>query len=109
MTFLFFNKKLEQFLNQQHYAKFHHQDPPKDTAYKETRCILNKGMNSGKPQKNLYPVAFVVMMMKDSRNGHTGSLTVYGNQLWRNFNWSVIYLSCASRVQKDFDSKVNKR
>ena len=53
----------------------------KDTAYKENQIfILNKGMNSGKPQKEPFTNSFVIMF-PDEKDAETVYWIAYS--LWK--------------------------
>ena len=83
----------------------------KDTTYKGNQIfILNKGMNSGKPQKEPFTNSFVIMF-PDEKDAETVYWLAYS--LWKSNFWhqfligSVIPFLRIKDSKKDFDSKVN--
>ena len=84
----------------------------KDTIYKGNQIfILNKGMNSGKPQKEPFTNSFVIMF-PDEKDAETVYWLAYS--LWKAKFWhqslygSVIPFLRIKDFKKDFDSKVNE-
>ena len=84
----------------------------KDTVYKGNQIfILNKGMNSGKPQKEPFTNSFVIMF-PDEKDAETVYWLAYS--LWMSNFWhpfligSVIPFLRIQDFKKDFDSKVNE-
>jgi hypothetical protein len=84
----------------------------KDTVYKGNQIfILNKGMNSGKPQKEPFTNSFVIMF-PDEKDAETVYWLAYS--LWMSNFWhpfligSVIPFLRIADFKKDFDSKVNE-
>jgi hypothetical protein len=84
----------------------------KDTVYKGNQIfILNKGMNSGKPQKEPFSNSFVIMF-PDEKDAETVYWLAYS--LWMSNFWhpfligSVIPFLRIADFKKDFDSKVNE-
>ena len=84
----------------------------KDTVYKGNQIfILNKGMNSGKPQKEPFTNSFVIMF-PDEKDAETVYWLAYS--LWMSNFWhpfligSVIPFLRIADFNKDFDSKVNE-
>ena len=84
----------------------------KDTTYKGNQIfILNKGMNSGKPQKEPFTNSFVIMF-PDEKDAETVYWLAYS--LWKSNYWhqfligSVIPFLRIKDFNKDFDSKVNE-
>ncbi len=84
----------------------------KDTAYKENQIfILNKGMNSGTPQKEPFTNSFVIMF-PDEKDAETVYWLAYS--LWKSNFWhqfligSVIPFLRINDFKKDFDCKVNE-
>jgi hypothetical protein len=84
----------------------------KDTIYKGNQVfILNKGMNSGKPQKVPFTNSFVI-----SCQNETDSETIYwlAYSLWKSKFWhqfligSVIPFLRINDFKKDFEFKVNE-
>lgn len=84
----------------------------KDTFYKGNRFfILNKGMNSGKPQKEPFANSFVILFPNDE-----DAETVYwlAYSLWKSKFWhqslvgSIIPFLRIDVFKKDFSSKVNE-
>jgi hypothetical protein len=82
----------------------------KDTIYKGNQVfILNKGMNSGKPQKEPFTNSFVI-----SCQNETDSETIYwlAYSLWKSNFWhqfligSVIPFLRINDFKKDFEFKV---
>ncbi|RTY89301.1 hypothetical protein E0I61_05410 [Flavobacterium ranwuense] len=84
----------------------------KDTTYKGNQIfILNKGMNSGKPQKEPFTNSFVIMF-PDEKDAETVYWLAYS--LWKSNFWhqfligSVIPFLRINDFKKDFDFKVNE-
>jgi hypothetical protein len=84
----------------------------KDTAYKGNQIfILNKGMNSGKPQKEPFTNSFVILC-PDEKDAETVYWLAYS--LWKSNFWhqfligSVIPFLRINDFKKDFDYKVNE-
>jgi hypothetical protein len=84
----------------------------KDTVYKGNQIfILNKGVNSGKPQKEPFTNSFVIMF-PDEKDAETVYWLAYS--LWMSNFWypyligSVIPFLRITDFKKDFDSKVNE-
>ena len=84
----------------------------KDTNYKGNQIfILNKGMNSGKPQKEPFTNSFVIMF-PDEKDAETVYWLAYS--LWKSNFWhqfligSVIPFLRINDFKKDFDFKVNE-
>ena len=84
----------------------------KDTVYKGNQIfILNKGVNSGKPQKEPFTNSFVIMF-PDEKDAETVYWIAYS--LWMSNFWypyligSVIPFLRITDFKKDFDSKVNE-
>lgn len=84
----------------------------KDTVYKGNQIfILNKGMNSGKLQKEPYTNSFVIIC-PDEKDAETVYWLAYS--LWKSNFWhqfligSVIPFLRIKDFKKDFDSKVNE-
>ena len=84
----------------------------KDTVYKGNQIfILNKGMNSGKPQKEPFTNSFVIMF-PDEKDAETVYWLAYS--LWKSNFWhqfligSVIPFLRINDFKKDFDFKVNE-
>jgi hypothetical protein len=84
----------------------------KDTVYKGNHIfILNKGMNSGKPQKESFTNSFVILFQNEE-----DAETVYwlAYSLWKAKFWhqslvgSVIPFLRIDNFKKDFNSKVNE-
>jgi hypothetical protein len=73
--------------------------------------LLNKGMNSGKPQKEPFTNSFVIIFENDS-DFDTINLTAYA--LWKTKFWhqflsgSVIPFLRLNDVRKEFSTKVNQ-
>ena len=83
----------------------------KDTVYKGNQIfILNKGMNSGKPQKEPFTNSFVINC-PDEKDAETVYWLAYS--LWKSNFWhqfligSVIPFLLIKDFKKEFDSKVN--
>jgi hypothetical protein len=84
----------------------------KETLYKGNQIfILNKGINSGKPQKEPFTNSFVVI----SPNGEDAETAYWlAYSLWKAKFWhqslcgSVIPFLRIGDFKKDFDSKVNE-
>jgi len=84
----------------------------KDTVYKGNQIfILNKGMNSGKPQKEPFTNSFVIMF-PDEKDAETVYWLAYS--LWMSNFWhpfligSVIPFLRIADFKKNFDYKVNE-
>ena len=84
----------------------------KDTTYKGNQIfILNKGINSGKPQKEHYTNSFVIMF-PDEKDAETVYWLAYS--LWKSNFWhqfligSVIPFLRINNFKKNFDFKVNE-
>lgn len=84
----------------------------KDTIYKKPHLfLLNKGMNSGKPQKEPFTNSFVIIFENES-DFDTINLTAYA--LWKTKFWhqflkgSVIPFLSLNDVRKEFSIKVNQ-
>ena len=82
----------------------------KDTAYKGNQIfILNKGMNSGKPQKEPFTNSFVIIF-PDEKDAETVYWLAYS--LWKSKFWhqhligSVIPFIRLRDFQKEFNDKV---
>ncbi len=73
--------------------------------------ILNKGMNSGKPQKEPFTNSFVIIF-ENKEDFDTINLTAYA--LWKTKFWhqflkgSVIPFLCLNDIRKEFSIKVNQ-
>lgn len=84
----------------------------KDTTYKGNQIfILNKGMNSGKPQKEPFTNSFVIMFPdeKDSETVYWLAYSLWKSNFWHQFLiGSVIPFLRIKDFKKDFDSKVNE-
>jgi hypothetical protein len=84
----------------------------KDTAYKGNQIfILNKGMNSGKPQKEPFTNSFVIMFPddKDTETIYWLAYSLWKSKFWHQFLiGSVIPFLRIKDFKKDFDSKVNE-
>ncbi|MEZ7499604.1 hypothetical protein QO200_12755 [Flavobacterium sp. Arc3] len=83
----------------------------KDTAYKGNQIfILNKGMNSGKPQKEPFTNSFVIMFPdeKDAETIYWLAYSLWKSKFWHQFLiGSVIPFLRIKDFKKNFDSKVN--
>ncbi|GAA4770590.1 MULTISPECIES: DUF6943 family protein [Flavobacterium] len=84
----------------------------KGTIYSKPHLfLLNKGMNSGKPQKEPFTNSFVIIFERDS-DFDTINLTAYA--LWKTKFWhqflsgSVIPFLRLNDVRKEFSTKVNQ-
>lgn len=84
----------------------------KDTIYKGNQIfILNKGMNSGKPQKEPFTNSFVILCAEDK---DTETIYWLAYSLWKSKFWhqfligSVIPFLRIKDFKKDFDCKVNE-
>jgi hypothetical protein len=84
----------------------------KGTIYSKPHLfLLNKGMNSGKPQKEPFTNSFVIIFESDS-DFDTINLTAYA--LWKTKFWhqflsgSVIPFLRLNDVRKEFSTKVNQ-
>ena len=84
----------------------------KDTTYKGNQIfILNKGMNSGKPQKEPFTNSFVILCLeeKDAENVYWLAYSLWKSNFWHQFLiGSVIPFLRIKDFKKDFDYKVNK-
>ena len=84
----------------------------KDTVYTKPHLfVLNKGMNSGKPQKEPFTNSFVIIFENESDFDNI-NLTAYA--LWKTKFWhkflcgSVIPFLRLNDVRKEFSNKVNQ-
>jgi hypothetical protein len=84
----------------------------KNAAYRANQIfILNKGMNSGKPQKEPFTNSFVILF-QDEQDAETVYWLAYS--LWKARFWhqslvgSVIPFLRIEDFKKDFSSKVNE-
>ena len=84
----------------------------KNAVYKANQIfILNKGMNSGKPQKEPFTNSFVILF-QDEHDAETVYWLAYS--LWKSKFWhqslvgSVIPFLRIDDFKKDFNSKVNE-
>ncbi|MCZ8198694.1 MAG: hypothetical protein O9267_13905 [Flavobacterium sp.] len=84
----------------------------KDTIYTKPHLfLLNKGMNSGKPQKEPFTNSFVIIFENES-DFDTINLTAYA--LWKTKFWhqflkgSVIPFLSLQDIRKEFSMKVNR-
>ena len=84
----------------------------KGTIYKNPHLfLLNKGMNSGKPQKEPFTNSFVIIFENES-DFDTINLTAYA--LWKTKFWhqflkgSVIPFLSLNDIRKEFSIKVNQ-
>ena len=84
----------------------------KDTIYAKPHLfLLNKGMNSGKPQKEPFTNSFVIIFENES-DFDTINLTAYA--LWKTKFWhqflkgSVIPFLSLQDIRKEFSMKVNQ-
>ena len=84
----------------------------KDTVYKGNQIfILNKGMNSGKPQKEPFTNSFVIIFPdeKDAETVYWLAYSLWKSKFWHQFLiGSVIPFLRINDFKKDFDSKVNE-
>lgn len=84
----------------------------KDTTYKGNQIfILNKGMNSGKPQKEPFTNSFVISCQdeKDTETVYWLAYSLWKSNFWHQFLiGSVIPFLRINDFRKDFDSKVNE-
>jgi hypothetical protein len=84
----------------------------KDTVYKGNQIfILNKGMNSGKPQKEPFTNSFVIMFPneKDAETVYWLAYSLWQSNFWHPFLiGSVIPFLRIADFKKDFDCKVNE-
>ena len=84
----------------------------KDTTYKGNQIfILNKGMNSGKPQKEPFTNSFVIIFPdeKDAETVYWLAYSLWKSKFWHQFLiGSVIPFLRINDFKKDFDSKVNE-
>ena len=84
----------------------------KDTIYTKPHLfLLNKGMNSGKPQKEPFTNSFVIIFENES-DFDTINLTAYAlwkTKLWHQFlRGSVIPFLNLHDIRKEFSIKVNQ-
>ncbi|WP_396167310.1 DUF6943 family protein [Flavobacterium sp.] len=84
----------------------------KDAIYSKPHLfLLNKGMNSGKPQKEPFTNSFVILFENES-DFDTINLTAYA--LWKTKFWhqflkgSVIPFLSLQDIRKEFSMKVNQ-
>ncbi|RTZ01414.1 hypothetical protein EKL98_15130 [Flavobacterium bomense] len=84
----------------------------KNTVYKGNQIfILNKGMNSGKPQKEPFPNSFVILFQNE---GDTETVYWLAYSLWKARFWhqslvgSAIPFLRIDDFKKDFNSKVDE-
>ena len=84
----------------------------KNAVYKANQIfILNKGMNSGKPQKEPFTNSFVILYQNE---GDTETVYWLAYSLWKARFWhqslvgSVIPYLRIDDFKKDFNSKVNE-
>ncbi|RTY87433.1 DUF6943 family protein [Flavobacterium sp. RSP15] len=84
----------------------------KNTVYKGNQIfILNKGMNSGKPQKEPFPNSFVILFQNE---GDTETVYWLAYSLWKARFWhqslvgSAIPFLRIDDFKKNFNSKVNE-
>jgi hypothetical protein len=84
----------------------------KNAVYRANQIfILNKGMNSGKPQKEPFTNSFVILF-QDENDAETAYWLAYS--LWKARFWrqslvgSVIPFLRINDFKKDFNSKVNE-
>lgn len=84
----------------------------KNAVYRANQIfILNKGMNSGKPQKEPFTNSFVILF-QDEQDAETAYWLAYS--LWKARFWhqslvgSVIPFLRINDFKKDFNSKVNE-
>ena len=84
----------------------------KDTIYTKPHLfLLNKGMNSGKPQKEPFTNSFVIIF-ENEEDFDTINLTAYA--LWKTKFWhqflkgSVIPFLSLQDIRKEFSMKVNQ-
>lgn len=84
----------------------------KNAVYKANQIfILNKGMNSGKPQKEPFTNSFVILFQNE---GDTETVYWLAYSLWKARFWhqslvgSVIPYLRIDDFKKDFNSKVNE-
>ena len=84
----------------------------KDTVYKGNQIfILNKGMNSGKPQKEPFTNSFVIMFPneKDAETVYWLAYSLWKSNFWHQFLiGSVIPFLRINDFKKEFDSRVNE-
>jgi hypothetical protein len=84
----------------------------KDTVYKGNQIfILNKGINSGKPQKEPFTNSFVIMFPdeKDAETVYWLSYSLWLSNFWHPFLIeSVIPFLRITDFKKNFDYKVNE-
>ena len=84
----------------------------KDTAYMGNQIfILNKGMNSGKPQKEPFTNSFVILFSneKDAETVYWLAYSLWKSNFWHQFLiGSVIPFLRIKDFKKDFNLKVNE-
>ena len=84
----------------------------KDTLYSKPHLfILNKGLNSGKPQKEPFTNSFVVIFQdeEDSENVFWITYSLWKSKFWhRSLVGSVIPFLRKEDFVKEFSEKVNK-
>jgi len=84
----------------------------KNTVYKGNRIfILNKGMNSGKPQKEPFANSFVIQFpnKEDAETVYWLAYSLWKAKFWhQSLCGSVIPFLRIGDFKKDFDSKVNE-
>ncbi|SEG52454.1 DUF6943 family protein [Flavobacterium urumqiense] len=84
----------------------------KDTVYKGNQVfILNKGLNSGKPQKEPFTNSFVIAFQneEDAETIYWLAYSLWKSNFWHQFLiGSVIPFLRIKDFKKDFDSKVNE-
>ena len=84
----------------------------KDTCYKgEQIFILNKGMNSGKPQKEPFPNSFVIIFsnQEDSETMYWLAYSLWKSKFWhQSLYGSVIPFLRIQDFRKEFSTKVNE-
>ena len=83
----------------------------KDTAYSKPHLfILNKGMNSGKPQKEPFTNSFVIIFSneEDCENFFFIAYSLWQTKFWHQFLvGSVIPFLRLSNFAKEFNTKAN--
>ena len=84
----------------------------KDTVYRGNQIyILNKGMNSGKPQKEPFTNSFVIVFPneKDAETVYWLAYSLWKSNFWHQFLiGSVIPFLRIKDFKEEFDSKVNE-
>jgi len=84
----------------------------KNTVYKGNQIfILNKGLNSGKPQKEAFTNSFVILCPneKDAETVYWLAYSLWKSNFWHQFLiGSVIPFLRINDFKKDFDYKVNE-